>query len=1495
MSFPFKITITGEKINKVFRMSQDKAELRLGNLSGCDARFSRDIFDYDIKLEFKRNENGLTAVMSDTVYISDICNSLTGNSRAKSNKVLTADIVHGDSFKVIDSSNNILFNILLTIDFDDKVSDINSYVNLLESSDIKIAKDESADLVIISEFGEGNELIISSTGSDIVLNVKHAPFGVFLNGTRVSQTVRLRDYDYISFSDVDIFYKENKLCFDSRYLRTSSLPENRICKEGIFEYPKFIRNTVVCEQLNTEPIIILDPPAEITKNQQNILTSLMPAIVMFALCILFRVVLNTSTSTFVLFSVCSMGMGVITSIINIVKGRIKYKKSVQERYDTYLKYTEDKRASIAKMRQEELQALNSRYISVHQDIENIMNFSTDLFDRDKNGEDFLNIYLGKGRRKALRIIDYKKKEAFESGDLLKEVPMNIYETFEYIYDAPITIPLREKGAIGIVGSFENSYALFCNFIIDICARHFYSDVKIVCLINSERLNNGQFEFLRFLPHIGYENSTIRLLVTDDESKTNVFDYLYKEFSRRVEAKDILPHFVVFCLDDYGIGMHPLRNFIENADQIGVTFIFFKEKLQKLPQYCRSIIEISNESEGCLYESNNSLIKTTFQYEVLDRNTVMDAAMKLSPVYSEEISLSGSLRKKLSMFELLNIYEVNDFDIQSNWNKSCISESMAAPIGINEKNEIVYLDIHEKHHGPHGLVAGTTGSGKSELLQSYILGMALTFSPMDVGFLIIDFKGGGMANLFTKLPHLMGTITNIDENEIERSLKSIRAELLKRQNLFAQAGVNHIDKYIEMYKDGALSVPLPHLIIVVDEFAELKAEQPEFMKELISTARIGRSLGVHLILATQKPAGQVNEQIWSNSRFKICLKVQNLSDSNEVLKSPLAAEIKEPGRAYLQVGNNEIFELFQSGYSGEDEKVSDVERSFSIFSLNFNGVANKIYQKKTEKIKSERTQLEALMDKIVRYCEKSGIQRLTPICLPALSDNIEYNSDLKDEIVIGRYDNPEAQYQGGMSVLCDENILIIGSAGMGKTNLLMNIIRGFAESTVYENKAIYILDFDSMILKNFENLKCVGGVVLASDETKIHNLFKMLSEEMAVRRIIFANAGVSSYSAYCESGKKDISKIIVLIDNYSMMKEVFPDYADALVNLLRDGISVGINFIITNGFINGIGYKILASISGRICFYCNENNAMITLLGKSKYHPEEIPGRCYMNKDKEVFETQIMQAFSGEKEIDRVRNMRKWIEDINNSYKYSSAKHIPMIPHILTTDYLPGANKDAICLGLIYESILPLDINIYEQNELIVISKPHFGKTNFVKYLISSCKNNNADCEVTIFDNPVKKYASLFDDVVPVVVPSDAVETIIKMGNECDMLFNSPQANRKEGINKLLIFNNSDILDAIAKDKNAVDIYKKMVTVYRELGIFIIITCIENAPISLGCNEIVKRFRDKKCFLAFENLDGIRLSEASALRIKKEKTMLEIGDAYYCKNGDFIKIKTPYVG
>ncbi len=339
----------------------------------------------------------------------------------------------------------------------------------------------------------------------------------------------------------------------------------------------------------------------------------------------------------------------------------------------------------------------------------------------------------------------------------------------------------------------------------------------------------------------------------------------------------------------------------------------------------------------------------------------------------------------------------------------------------------------KKHTAHGLVAGTTGSGKSEIIQSYILSLAINFHPHEVAFLLIDYKGGGMANLFKDLVHLVGTITNLDGDEAMRALTSIKAELRKRQRLFGEHDVNHINQYHKLFKEGVATEPMPHLFIISDEFAELKSEQPDFMKELVSTARIGRSLGIHLILATQKPSGVVDDQIWSNSKFKLALKVQDRQDSNEILKTPDAADITLPGRAYLQVGNNEIYELFQSAWSGatydiEGDKLEVEDKT--IYMINDYGQLQAINKDlsglEDEETKENQTELEAVIDHIESITTRLEIEEVKRPWLPPLPENV-YQEDLVEtdfrklwsddakevELTLGLKDVPEEQYQGPM--------------------------------------------------------------------------------------------------------------------------------------------------------------------------------------------------------------------------------------------------------------------------------------------------------------------------------------------------------------------------------------------------------------------------------------------------------------------------------------------------
>lgn len=444
-------------------------------------------------------------------------------------------------------------------------------------------------------------------------------------------------------------------------------------------------------------------------------------------------------------------------------------------------------------------------------------------------------------------------------------------------------------------------------------------------------------------------------------------------------------------------------------------------------------------------------------------------------------------------------------------------------------------------------------------------------------------------------------------------------------MFSESGVNHINDYIKLYKEGTVKVPMPHLIMIVDEFAELKAEHPDFMKELISAARIGRTLGIHLILATQKPAGVVDAQIWSNSKFKLCLKVQTKEDSNEVLKTPLAAEIVEPGRAYFQVGNNEIFELFQSAYSGAPVPSGSNanEKIYAIYERNTWGKKTLKYTNKKKETNQNISQLQAIVDYVSDYCKFSNIAQLPGICLPSLPDIIrtsmlQYESEqtLGITVPVGLYDNPEQQYQGEIIFEPSrENIYIVGSAQTGKTVMLQTIAYGLIKKYTPNQVNLYMVDCGSMVLKLFENSFHVGGVVLSNEEEKCKNLFKLLGTMILQRKKILSEKGIGSYLSYLEAGYTDIPLAVVMIDNMAAFKEYFPQQAEEINGLAREAQGVGISFILTAATSNALNYKVQANFGKKVVLNCNDSGEYSNVFGHCKETPKEIPGRGLFVLDK----------------------------------------------------------------------------------------------------------------------------------------------------------------------------------------------------------------------------------------------------------------------------------------
>lgn len=1493
MEYGYVLKISNKNMYKELQLSTDDEHKKIGLDVDCDIRFYKNLFFENFSLSLNKKNNNWQMTCSDNIYID------AGDVR----KLINVNLKHADKFLIkYQSSNAVLFEIEFLYDFDNENKDYGRVVNVDNVGKILVSGSSNANIVLESNYSKNDIVeLVRKDNNSFIVQIEKASCGVYVNGKKAENKTEINDYDFFSVADYSFYYKNNQI-YTSKKTKINSL--NYFDNFDKNNYPKFNRNTRVMTVLDDEKIEVLDPPAKPKKPKSNLFTRLLPSIAMIAV--------GAATAVTNPFMLISSGVGIITAVISVIQGKKDFKDNSAERIEKYINYIDAKKQEIEKERSKEQQALNEIYIDNNVEVEYLNNFSSHLFERTKEDEDYLTVRIGTGDLEAKKEIKFKKQERLEVEDDLQTKPEEISKEFKYVHNAPIFLSIKDSNALGIVGNEKYRFDIMKNIVIDICARQFQSDVKLFFVANKE--NKDKIYWLRMLPNVFNDVLGNRNIVCDDESKNILFEYLYKELTLREENKKFDNNIVVFLYDEYGFQNHPISKFVEKGKDLGITFIFFGNTVADIGQGCNYIIDLQEEKSGVLIDTSDKSKSHKFTYETISDKVAENIVDLLAPVYTEEISLEGTLVKNISMFKLLNILTIDDIDLDENWNTSQVFKSMSAPIGVS-KSGIVSLDLHDKAHGPHGLVAGTTGSGKSEILQTYILSMALLFHPYEVGFVIIDFKGGGMVNQFKNLPHLVGAITNIDGKEIDRSLKSIKAELKKRQRLFAEADVNHIDKYIKKYKNGEVETPLPHLILIVDEFAELKADQPEFMKELISAARIGRSLGVHLILATQKPSGQVDDQIWSNSRFKLCLKVQDQADSNEVLKSPLAAEIKEPGRAYLQVGNNEIFELFQSAYSGAPEKADNSNvKEFTVYSLTESGKKVPVYQQKKKKSsEGNRTQLEAIVDYVHDYTEKENIEKLPDICLPPLKKVIDYPRNLmtadSQEIIseIGVYDDPDNQYQGQYSVdFTNQNLMIIGSSQSGKTNILQTIICSLATKYSPDEVNIYIIDFASMVLKNFESLNHVGGVVTSNEDEKLKNLIKLLFAEIETRKEKLMNVGVSSYAAYKEAGNTDIPQIILMIDNLTALKELYFEDDDDLLKLCREGLTVGISIVIANSQTAGIGYKYLSNFSAKIALFCNDTSEYGSLFEHCRETIDDIHGRCIVEIDKTLLECQTYLAFKGEKEIDRVKEIKEFITFVNSKYAKANAQIIPVIPNVLTKNFvltsLAGymSEKFSLVIGLDYGTVSPVTLQLNNLGApLTITGKESMGRHNFFKYVVSMLNNiYKEQTDVYIFDSINKRLSDLneLENVKLYEFMSDKAENVIaSIETELKSRYERFAAGDESAVSEsnliVLIINNRDVLEIISDNIDLMNLYKNIITRYKNMNVCVLIGDYENANISYASPELVKNIRDARHFLYFDDISNLKILDLPLALMRQFKKPIDTGDCFYIKDNECIKIKT----
>lgn len=1500
----YKIILHGNNMYKEFVLDEHfKGSLTMGTLKECQICFQQERFYTGFLLRLDKTDAGEYAL---------ICNETIFFRKENGLKEYVRILKPGDRIAICyDATESEFFYLDFTFDFKQIGLDYNLSINCKGFEELTIGGKVNCDVRIDNPLLGDDYIVVTKEGMNYHINSTNTRYGTEINGFPSKQTqsvIRNGEffalYGYGFNINNDVLYTTKNAVVISKY--TVNKLDNQ---KNHLKYPRFIRNVRQQYQMPEDTPEVLKPKAKDSSEEQNFLLSALPMIVNMVLMVAVRGIMGGG-GAFVIYFALMMASSLAITIYNFADGKKKKKEKEKKRVEVYMKYLTEQEDNIIKLREKEKILANQMNPGLDEYMAFIKDFDGRLFEKEKQHEDYLSVRLGSGIVPSGCQIVYKQEEYVETEDELMNYPKVLHDKYQYIPDMPIMLNLRDLNAVGFVGIRTKLYQIEKNLIMEFAASHFYKDVKLFLIMDKDDVM--LFDWARWLQNTYNESTKTRNFMYDNDSAKVSLEFLYSELSRREGAggKGEYDDYIVFVYKSDVISNHPVSEFVEHAKELGFHFVFFEEHEELLNKECEKRIFLnSKDFTGYIQDVRDGQDMQEFQYSHVSKEEAEKAAKRLAGVYVDEVSLENELTKNITLFELLDIMNPYDLDLNERWSKSRIFESMAAPLGVKSGNEIVYLDLHEKYHGPHGLVAGTTGSGKSEIMQSYILSMATLFHPYEVGFIIIDFKGGGMVNQFLNLPHLNGAITNIDGKEIDRSLMSIKAELLKRQELFAEQNVNHINDYIRAFKEGKAKTPLPHLILIVDEFAELKSDQPEFMKELISAARIGRSLGVHLILATQKPSGVVNDQIWSNSKFKLCLKVQNKNDSNEVLKSPLAAEIREPGRAYLQVGNNEIFQLFQSAFSGAPAKNDGInnQKRFSIASVELSGRRKIIYEQAPKNDEGGETQLDALVNYIHEYCEERHIQKLPNICLPPLAANIPYTMEgfenLSNDIVIpiGLVDDPSRQRQYVESLnFSQSNIFILGSSLSGKTCMLQSILYGVTQLYSPEDVNIYILDFASVILKNFEGMNHVGGVVVNGEDDKLKNFLKMIKEMITSRKEFLSKKGLSSFSSYRESGEKELSQVIILLDNWIAFKDNYVDFSETLIELVRDSVSVGISFVMTASQGNGIGFKLLASFNKRIALYCNDSGDYATLYEHNRMKPDAIPGRGIAEINRMFYECQYYMSFAAEKEFERVNLIREYMADIKQIYSKLCAKGIPVVPEHVTEEFICREFGESMIGD--YDAFLGMEYNSIEPRRLLMSKMPFMNfiggnkplRTVYTKYLVERIINrmNKYPSVLYICDDEkenLKPYASKAE-----FYSAKASEAIDMLNGVYQFLNHRKMAVHMKEVEidalpfVYIVINSPDAITNIA-DNNGGDKIKEIVTVMKDLRVFVLFSNVEDEQVSFSSSDIMKMIRDSQRYLCFHDLKDVRITDIPMAISREFKKPLTGKDAYLINGPNVEKV------
>ncbi|MCL2490738.1 MAG: FtsK/SpoIIIE domain-containing protein, partial [Propionibacteriaceae bacterium] len=942
-----------------------------------------------------------------------------------------------------------------------------------------------------------------------------------------------------------------------------------------------------------------------------------------------------------------------------------------------------------------------------------------LWERRPTDSDFLTLRVGTGRLESTtRVINRD------------ETPM--------VCDVPITVNLGNHRVLGIAGQSESVDKLLAWLVVQMATWHAPRDISMSYLASK---CDAEWAWLAWLPQMRDDESPdapLARLACEEKTAAEHVAWLQEVVMARKSAPPgtaFTPH--VLVIRGYrSLRLIPgLSQVLQDGPKVGVLVICSDEQERALPEECQAVFTFN--------DAGSAVGALACQGEPVERNVLSEQvspewcdllAREMAPLHDIGTEEHGSALPNASrLLDVLDLDDINGQIVANGWHQSY--RSTAAVIG-ELADDAFSLDV--RTDGPHGLIAGTTGSGKSELLQTLIASLALKNRPDEFNFVLIDYKGGAAFKDCARLPHTVGTVTDLDGHLTTRALASLAAELRRREHQLASLGAKDIEDY-----QAAMTPTDPHmprLLIVIDEFAALVQELPDFVAGLVDIARRGRSLGVHLLLATQRPAGVVSNEIKSNTNLRIALRVTDASDSVDVIESPNAAHISKstPGRAFARLGHSSLIEFQSSrvgGRAAEAEKANVSTRRVAM-----NALYAVLPPASVEEDTSSPTDLARLVDACRGAAALEGIETPPSPWLDALPSQIGVadifeqfpeadNYIAKMAVPFGVTDLPAKQSRGlaAFDVTDGVNLAVIGTGRSGKSGMLRTVAGLVGQHFSPVDIQMYAMDCGGGSLLPLEKLPHVGAVVLRDQGERASRMASMLRGAIAQRQQQLSMDGFANLREQRVSSANPLPFVLVLLDSWEGLFQTYDNVDNgalvtSFLQIAQEGPSVGVATIVT-GDRTLLSGRVSNLFPNKLMLHMTDPGDFAYVGIPAKSVPKSMPpGRGFFARD--LVETQIALLDPDPAGAAQVQAIQAISQSATRDWAELSFSDRPRRVDLLPSSYKMSA-VEALPRAFSEEAVLPvavggdtlslMGLDVMSFGPLFLVAGPrHSGRSTTLK-------------------------------------------------------------------------------------------------------------------------------------------------------------------------------------